>query len=75
MSIESCMHATDLDLDGSWLRESLMSLDEGSPHETPSVDEGIIASMREALMSTQAWMRESLMIMQVQTEDTCFRKE
>jgi hypothetical protein len=50
MSIESCMHATDLDLDGSWLRESLMSLDEGSPHETPSVDEGIIASMRESLM-------------------------
>jgi hypothetical protein len=31
--------------------------------------------MREALMSTQAWMREALMIMQVQTENTCFRKE
>ena len=43
MSIESCMHATDLDLDGSWLREweSLPpGLDEGSPHEHPGLDEG-----------------------------------
>ena len=43
MNIESCMHATDLDLDGSWLREweSLPpGLDEGSPHEHPGLDEG-----------------------------------
>ena len=45
MSIESCMHATDLDLDGSWLRESLMSFQ---------------AWMRQALVKPQVWMRESL---------------